>query len=428
MRAEILPFLAVLTVARTAHGEETLTLEQAVDLARARSEAAQAAQARAEAASARVGKARALFFPDLTLTGSYTRRLNESVRTNGARQVTIQSRNAVQGALGLTWSLFDGRAFPLSDQAKTEQEAADLTAAETRLEVAFEAAEAFVLALSADQVLKAAGRRVELAGENLGTAEGRARAGLASVNDVTRAKLELAAAARERTRARDEVDRAHLRLWYLLHLEEGRVLVPPEGLFEASPGAIPAIAEIPPRLDVAAAWARSRALALAAEEPRRRFWPTVALTGQYRVTNEEGFSERNQDGFLGLQLTWVTWDGGDRAFDLRERLALAQASRWEAQAAARGVGLEVRVAFTSWRNQQEVAGQAAEVARIAAANAEEVSELYRQGLIPALSVADATARLYEAEVDLARARYGVALALLDVRKALGQDPLGKDAR
>ena len=47
-------------------------------------------------------------------------------------------------------------------------------------------------------------------------------------------------------------------------------------------------------------------------------------------------------------------------------------------------------------------------------------------LATALAVADANLRLFEAEVDLARARYGVGVAFLGLRAARGLDPLGKE--
>jgi hypothetical protein len=43
-------------------------------------------------------------------------------------------------------------------------------------------------------------------------------------------------------------------------------------------------------------------------------------------------------------------------------------------------------------------------------------------------VSDASAGLFDAEVALARERYGLALAMLDLRAALGLDPAGQEVR
>jgi outer membrane protein TolC len=59
-------------------------------------------------------------------------------------------------------------------------------------------------------------------------------------------------------------------------------------------------------------------------------------------------------------------------------------------------------------------------------NVSETSTLYKQGLARALEVADATAGLYDAEVALAQESYQLGVALLDLRAALGLDPLGRE--
>jgi len=58
-------------------------------------------------------------------------------------------------------------------------------------------------------------------------------------------------------------------------------------------------------------------------------------------------------------------------------------------------------------------------------NADEVNELYRQGLATALELADATQQLFEAEVAEVTARYRMAQAYLAVREARGISPAGE---
>jgi len=77
-------------------------------------------------------------------------------------------------------------------------------------------------------------------------------------------------------------------------------------------------------------------------------------------------------------------------------------------------------------NAQAALRQSELAAAQARRNAEETGILYRQGLSTALAVADASLSLFQAEVDLARARYTLGVALLDLRSAVGLDPLGKE--
>jgi outer membrane protein TolC len=115
-----------------------------------------------------------------------------------------------------------------------------------------------------------------------------------------------------------------------------------------------------------------------------------------------------------------------RSAERRERLALATIGDLDRRAAARGTGRDVQEALSSLESGQAAARQAQAAAAAARRNSEESTILYRQGLAPALAVADASTRLFEAEVDLARAQFDLAQAFLALRRATGLDPLGRD--
>lgn len=431
MRGRLLPLIllaALLALSSSWAEDQELSIEQAVQLALERHERARAATLQVEAAEARVGRARAFFFPDLTLVGNYTRRASETVREVGGDRVTIQRRNALSPRATVRLTLFDARSLPLYRQASRERDAARLTAADDRRLLAFEAADAFLLTLGAGQVLEAARRRLELAGNSLADAQARFAAQLVSSNDVTRAELELAIARHEATRTQGEVEDARLQLGYLLDTPVEGALAPPVALLQiaaAPPGeAGPLIAAAQrDRPDLAAEQQRAAALDEAAQEPLRRLVPSLEMNGQYRMTNEGGLSGRDRDWSVGLDLTWNLYDGGALWAERTERRALARIAGLEAQAAQRRAALEVRTALVALASQQAAIDQAQVAAGVARENAAQTAELYRQGLASALAVADANARLFEAEVALVREQYGVALAYLDLRAALGLNPL-----
>jgi outer membrane protein TolC len=104
-----------------------------------------------------------------------------------------------------------------------------------------------------------------------------------------------------------------------------------------------------------------------------------------------------------VTLTWLLWDGGERGAEESERRALASASELELRALARDVDRQVKDALVALAT-----GQAAE----------------RQAEIAA-KAAQANLQLFEAEVEWIRARYDTARAFLEVRRALGLDPLGR---
>jgi outer membrane protein TolC len=94
-----------------------LDLARAVELALTRNERAAAAGERQVAAEARVDQARSFFFPDLTASGTYTRREFETRRNVGGDEITVSSRNAFSGSIALSLAIFDARSIPLYRQA-----------------------------------------------------------------------------------------------------------------------------------------------------------------------------------------------------------------------------------------------------------------------------------------------------------------------
>jgi outer membrane protein TolC len=405
------------------------TLEAAVRLAAERNERARVAAAQAEAAQGRLQRSRAFFFPDLTVSGAYTRRLHETVRNVGDGRVTISRHDALSAQANLTVPLFDARLFPLYRQAKLEGLSASLAAAAERRLLGYEAADAFLMVLSQQHVVEAAARRLEFSRVTLKDARARVQAGLVSSNDVTRSELEAVTAEREVATAQASAATARLELGHLVDTEIAGELASPEALLAeaAQPAASAAdliAAGLQKRLDLQSGKAHVQALEMAALEPQRRLFPAFAGVAQYRVTNEGGFSGRVGDGFAGVTAIWPLFDGGERRGDRREREALARAGAAEQDARVRAVALEVRSAMVSLENAQSTQRVAAHAREVARRNVEETSALYRQGLGRALDVADANLRLFEAEVALVRERYGLALAFLGLRAAAGEDPPG----
>lgn len=422
----------VATLASPAAAAEPLLLERVVALASQRNERARISAAQADAAGGRLERARAFFFPELSLSGTYTRRLYETVRSVGdGGRVTLAKRDAFAAQANLLVPLYDARLFPLYRQAKLEGESAQLAAASERRLLGFEAADAFLMVLSQQQVVEAAGRRLEFSRVTLREARARAQAGLVSSNDVTRGELESVTAEREVATARASAMTARLQLGFLADTDFGMApLAQPEALFSEAARTSPAAADLitsglQHRLDLQAGKARVLALEASAAEPAKRFLPALNGVAQYRVTNEQGFSGRVGDGFAGLTASWALWDGGERLGERTERRALARAGAAEQDARVRTVALEVQRALVNLENARSTQTVATRAAEIARRNVDETAQLYRQGLVRALEVADANLRLFEAEVALARERYALALAFLDLKAASGDDPPGQ---
>ncbi len=405
-----------------------LTLEEAVALALARNERAKIADESVKAADARVAKARAFFFPDVTVAGDYVRRSHETTRTVDGVTSVLSSQDGMEGRITLEQVLLDAQGFPLLSTARHSRDAARLDALDEKRRLGYETADAFLAVLAREQVARAAEQRVELARRNLEEIRVRQGAGLVGSNDATRAELELASAERERVDIDGAAVIARLNLSYLLDAPITDPLEVPRELLERASFAPDSIgseagSEIAQRHDVLAEQARVEALESFAQEPLMRYVPDLDFIGTAWSTNESGFSERDQDWTVGLGLTWELFDGGERHADRGERLADARAATLGFEQLERSVSLDVETAEVGLDTEQASLGRAEVALDAARRNVDETSELYRQGLVRALEVVDANLQLFVAEVERVGAQLDLALAYLDWRLATGLPPI-----
>jgi outer membrane protein TolC len=410
-----------------------LTLDEAVRMALAKNERALIAEAQFSASDARVAKARAYFMPGLNATGTYTRRPEEVTRTIGGQRVVAQSVNALSGVAALNLTIFDSRGIPGVRQVRFERNAAESAAAESKRQLTFEVSQAFLATLGTEQVLEASKRRYEFARENLAAAKARYDAGLVSVNDVTRAELEFATAEMGVTQIKGQTETTYLELGYLLDDKEigARALVSPEFLIESAPVDSAStdsfvIEAQNRRLDLDALRWHAKAERALLMEPILRWLPSLAVTSQYRYTNEAGLSGQSTTWNAGLTLNWAIFDGFARNADYGEQKALVRVAELDVTSALRRVDVDVRNAIVSLSSQRASLREASVAGEVARKNATETTALYRQGIASALEAADANVRLFEAEVALAQERYGLAVAYLNFEAALGLDPFGKE--
>lgn len=425
--------LFILLLPALAAQDQPLTLDKAVALALERNERSLATRESEAAANARVAQARSFFLPTVTSTGTYTRRAYETRRVVGGTEVIIQRYNALSETVALSQTLFDARSLTSLAALRAQRNADVAAATERRRQLAFEVSQAFLATLGTSQVREASARRFTFAGQNLEAAKARFAAGLASVNDVTRAELEYATAEVGLTQVKGEVETSLLQLGHLLDAPEAvrGSLVVPEFLIEAA-AAEAADAEalvgeaLARRLDVSSLrWEASSRRSLA-KLPLLGWVPSLSASGRYSLTNEASFNNRNWNWSLGATLSWSLFDGGARFGQRKEQLALARLADLDYQAATRQVDAQVRQALVSLANQRASLKQATVAHEVAKKNAAETAELYRQGLASALEVADANVRLFEAEVALVQERYGLGVAFLNLEAALGLDPFGKE--
>ena len=417
-----------------------VTLRFAVEQALARNERGLIAGARADAAGARLEKARSFFWPDLTLSGVYSHQLFEA-DSSGSTNALVrqfgggreQSQDTLEARANLSATLFDFKAYPLLRQARRLRDAAALDAREARRLLAFEAASAYLSTRGALLVLRTSELREHVALTTMADAKARLDARLSSAHDLTRAELEVGTARSSLAVAKSGFDQSVIAFAALIDADpeslvfadawpEGEgVVVPNSGVSSADVSAARAR-----RLDLAARRELVAAQSELSTEPMRRFVPTLRGDLSYRLSSEENFSGRNDDGAFTLTLAWPLFDGFERNADQSERLATLRELSLAATQQVRLVERDVSMALARSSGQAEVLKQAASTETLAERNFKETETLHREGLATAFELADATHRRFEAALARVRAEIDAAAASLQYNSALGLDPGGLD--
>jgi outer membrane protein TolC len=406
----------VLVAATTARAEPPLTLDAAIQLALTRNERAQIADLDVTVAEANVSRARTAFLPVVDVSGS------DVVRPRS------DPWNTAQAQLAISQPILNPSAQPLYSQAKHTLAARRATRTDDRRRLAFEAANAYMTVLFADQVVQAAQRKLDTATTNLASTDAQLKAQLVSSNDVTRAQVNIATASRDLAASRGNLETAYLELELLLNAKVARGLEAPAALLSAGkrpPGIADDLvaASIARRADLTA----NKQLALAAHdfarEPRMRYLPSVELGGQLTATTNPPGSGHSIDGQLAISARWTLFDAGSRSAEARARSAQAAIADLETAALARSIAAEVRSAALLLASRQQALAAAASARDAARKGADEAAILYRQGLAKAIELVDANDQRFIAEVNYATSEFDVASAYLALRQAMGLDPL-----
>jgi outer membrane protein TolC len=376
-------------------------------------------------AEAAVEKARTAFLPLLTASGTDQQHAYASTDRN--------PNNIGQANLTVTQSLINASAFPLYSQAKRLADAQHAQNVDDKRLLGFTAASAFFIVLNAQQVVQAAQRQVDNAKAKLADTQARAAAQLTSTNDVTRAQVDMASAGRE-----VEIDQGTLgsviaQLAFTINAPVPTALEPPVatlGAAQQPPGAIDSLVRLAMdrRPDVLVLKYQAMAAHDSAAEPMLRLIPTLSLQGQASATTNSAATGRWNDETLQATLNWPIYDQGVRYADKHSRDALAEIAELNLQQLYRSVDEQVRSTVAILVAAQAAFRVAQDAVKAASQSVDETAILYRQGLAKAIELVDANDTRFNAETNFASAEYGMAQAYLNLRQALGLDPLGTELK
>lgn len=461
-RSGALACALLLATSGLAHADKTLTLDDALALARAHNRDLRAARERITQANAGVDQARAALLPTLTAQGKYTHN-NKEVDFDAAAlaaptfglataihdtassaaqaaaidaftreanaalastpTVVITKKEELDGVVAATVPLVNPSSFFALSAAKRSRDATEATYQVNEASVLVSVAQAYFAAAGTDELVVARRDAVTVATETFDVAKARVAAELANQVESTRAETALIRAQQDLTEAENARGAAYRALATLLGTREPITVKAAAGL-PGEPGAVETlVGEARSRRPELTA---QRATIAAAEASARtgawRWSPSLSGFANLRGQNYTGFSGDKYAWAVGLQVDWLLFDGGVR--DAQRHIADAQ--RREAEARLEllddSVADEVANAHGSVDTKRKGVAAAQRSVELARETLRLVRAQYEAGTAKQLDVLQAQDVLVGSEVALAQAHFDVALADLQLRRATGEFP------
>jgi outer membrane protein TolC len=452
----------VLASAGTVAADRTLTLDDAIALARAHNRDLRAARERVVVANAGVEQARAALFPTLAAQGRYTHNYkevdfeaaalaaptfaiadairatttspgesaaiaaaeNQSKAALAAQPtVVIQKQEELDGVINATVPVLSPPLYYALSAARESRNASDAGYQVTEAGVLVSVAQAYFAAAGTDELVVARQDAVKVATETFDVAKARVAAELANQVESMRAETALVRAQQDLTEAQNTRAAAYRALATLLGTREP-IQVKAIPWVAGEPGAFEAlVGEARARRPEIAA---ERATIAAAEANARasvwRWSPSLSAFANLRGQNYTGFSGDKYAWAIGLQLDWLMFDGGAR--DAQRHIAESQRREAEArlELLADTVSDEVANARGSVETKSKGVSAAQRSVELARETLRLVRAQYEAGTARQLDVLQAQDVLVGAEVALAQAHFDVALADLQLRRAAGAFP------
>lgn len=425
---------ALLTLA-AAHAEPW-TLERAVTTALQQNPDARMAQARIDAAQAVVRQAQAAWLPQLMLSGRYTDTnnpmmgfgaiLNQRAFHPGIdfnRPGQIDNFNATGT---LAYNLYSGgKATAGRAAARAAADAASLDQRTAQHHLAAEVVKAVLNLRKAREAVIAVEGGVRAYEAAVQAARARFDAGQLLKADLLSLQVQLSQTRESLVRSRHATALAERAFLFILGLD-----APPEHVELANDDpalahlTLPEVLDPSHRPELLAMQARVRAAESMVETARAGRRPTVNAFASYQY--DQGWKlDRHGDSWMaGVSFDVAAYDGGQTSGRIRQARAELNQAREGLRKLSLGIALEVeqaRLAHAEALERLQVTSQAVE-------QAEESAQLSRarfeKEVLLAADLIGTETRLLEARLRRTMAAADERIALIELRRATGLDPLG----
>jgi outer membrane protein len=434
--------ITLLSALAIAQVPQSLTLGDALRIARENNRGLKISSAKAEADQARASEAGAMRFAGLSVYGTYAR-LQDGKFGLAAKSLPIPLSlgnvppDQYTVRLGLRQPLFTGsRLSATAEAAGLQADASELDHAMSEADVILNVTSAYWNLYQARELVKFARENIERLESYQRDTERLMKAGVATRNDLLRVEVQLSNARINLIEVENDGSIAEMTLNNLLGQPTTaslqlmsapeQVAVPSDLESRITGDSLLTVAgsAIRHRSDVQAAMTRSKAAVATVTAAEGGWWPQIDLNANFNYNNPNARYQPITPEFLGkwdvgITLSMDLWNwGATRSRVEVAEAALKQARLQEAQL-AENVSLEVhRSALNLRRSRQKLA-----VAQLAVEQAGEnlrvVTDKYRSGLATSTELLDAEVSLLQSQTQLSGARVELALSRAALVRAVG---------
>jgi len=429
--ASLLVCAAATAAAQPAAGDtpknRVITLEQAYDITLASDQSIQTAYYEARKAGLLTWSALAKLGPQLTGNASYSGG-HTSTHTDTVVDTTTTpnfNRTATNtGFSGFTYTqpLFDPSVFPAYRYGKLTAQAARLQYRYTIRQTLFGVAEAYYNVLKQQKLVAVNQQTVDLAGEQLATAQARLDAGAVARIDVLRAKSTLEAARNTLIQSQGTLDTTRDTLSNILNLGGKTNFTLAEPPVESDPG-IPFDSTLKHAYDCredykVSAIGVDQNIALRGEVVAQ-YGPKVVAQASTQWTQNTGDAKGRihaEAATLSVQMPFLT--GGQREIDLiTANLKISQA-RLSLETTTKSIEAEVKSAWVAVNTDREALKAVQAQVEAATQNYTDLQAQYQAGTATSLDVQTALRDLNTARTNLTNQTYDYQIALRNLQRAV----------
>jgi outer membrane protein TolC len=414
-----------------------LTLDQALAAARRANRSLAVDRAKLAGVRTNIEQAWAALFPVISANGKFTRNYKEAdldfsqlfkaegVMTNppiGSKglNVVILKQNQLDANVNGSMPLLAPAAYFGLDAVKKNVASAEATYEASEGSILLSVAQTFYLAAATDEVLVSRQTDIQVATATLENAKTRFAAGTVTKVDVDRAELALVRAEQAMRDAIYAHQQSYRALSTLIQADAPFTVRPPELPTGTPTEGIDTALKLRPEF-------RAVSLTAASADATRkayawRWSPTLSAFGNAHIGNYVGFTGDDYNWAVGLQLDWTIFDGGVR--DAQRHQAAWAAAQAEAQALV--LADSIRDDLDNGRQLLATRRDALTAAIRAVTLSQEtlglVRDQYEAGTATQIDLLQAQDNLVLAQEALARSRFDVATADVNLRYAAGTFP------